>query len=293
MTHKFAFVAIIGQTNVGKSTLINRLVGQKISIVSPKVQTTRSRVRGVLTEKETQLVLVDTPGIFTPHRRLDRAMIDCAWTESEDADLQMLVVDAKKGLTEQDSQILKKINKPVIFVLNKVDLVQKNTLIAQLENLNQYKNITSVFCISATTGENVKELKDYLLDHAPNGHWLFSDDELTDLPDRLFCAEITREKLFLYLRQELPYQLAVEPVLFKEQSQSIRIEQNIIVSRLAHKSIILGKNGQMIKKIGQAARLEMTKQLGKKVNLFLFVKVRENWDDDIQQYNPWGLNFNV
>ena len=293
MTTKFAFVAIIGQTNMGKSTLINRLVGEKVSIVSPKVQTTRSRVRGILTEGETQLVLVDTPGIFKPQRRLDRAMIDCAWTESNDSDMQMMVVDAHKGITETDVQILKKINRPVIFVLNKTDLIKKDVLAKHLAELNQYPNISAVFCICAQTGENVKELKDYLISHAPGGNWMFSDEELTDLPDKLFCAEITREKLFLYLRQELPYQLTVEPVSFKEQPQSIRIEQNIIVSREAHKSIILGKNGQMIKKIGQAARLEMTKQLGKKVNLFLFVKVRENWVEDIHQYQPWGLDFNA
>ena len=293
MTSKFAFVAIIGQTNVGKSTLINRLIGQKVSIVSPKVQTTRSRVRGILTENETQLVLVDTPGIFKPQRRLDRAMIDCAWTESNDADMQMMVVDAAKGLTNTDIQILKKITQPVIFVFNKTDLVKKDDLVKKLADLNQYPNIKSVFCISAQTGENVKELKDYLLNNAPKGDWMFSDEELTDLPDKLFCAEITREKLFLYLRQELPYQLTVEPISFKEQAQSIRIEQNIIVSRVAHKSIILGKNGQMIKKIGASARMEMSKQLGKKVNLFLFVKVRENWGEDIHQYQPWGLNFNA
>ena len=293
MTTKFAFVAIIGQTNVGKSTLINRLVGEKVSIVSPKVQTTRSRVRGILTEKETQLVLVDTPGIFKPQRRLDRAMIDCTWTESGDSDMQMMVVDAHKGITKTDIEILKKINQPTIFVFNKTDLVKMDAIAKQLAELNQYSNISAVFCVSAQTGENIKELKEYLLAHAPNGDWMFSDEELTDLPDKLFCAEITREKLFLYLRQELPYQLTVEPISFKEQSQSIRIEQNIIVSREAHKSIILGKNGQMIKKIGQAARLEMTKQLGKKVNLFLFVKVRENWIEDIHQYQPCGLNFNA
>ncbi len=293
MATKFAFVSIIGQTNVGKSSIINRLVGEKVSIVSPKVQTTRSRVRGILTENDTQLVLVDTPGIFKPQRRLDRAMIDCAWTELNDADMQLMVADAHKGITQEDIRILKKINQPVIFVLNKVDLVKKDIIAKQLSELNQFPNISAVFCISAQTGENTKELKDYLLTHAPTGNWLFSDQELTDLPDKLFCAEITREKLFLYLRQELPYQLTVEPISFKEQKESIRIEQNIIVSREAHKSIILGKNGQMIKKIGQTARVEMSKQLGKKVNLFLFVKVRENWGEDIHQYQPWGLNFNA
>lgn len=293
MTTKFAFVAIIGKTNVGKSTLINRLIGQKVSIVSPKVQTTRSRVRGILTQNETQLVLVDTPGIFKPQRRLDRAMLDCAWTESTDADLQMVVMDAKKGLTETDIEILKKINTSVILVFNKIDLVKKDDLVKKLAVLNDLKNIQSVFTVSAQTGDGVKELKEYLLENAPKGPWMFADEELTDLPDKLFCAEITREKLFLYLREELPYQLTVEPVLFKESPQSIRIEQNIIVSRTAHKSIILGSGGKMIKKIGESARLEMTKQLGKKVNLFLFVKVRQDWLDDINQYQQWGLNFNA
>lgn len=293
MDHKFAFVAIIGQTNVGKSTLINRLLGQKISIVSPKVQTTRSRVRGILTQDKTQLVFVDTPGIFNPKRRLDRAMIDCAQTESNDADMQMVVIDAKRGMDEMDTTILNNLTKTTLLVLNKIDLIKKDALLKLLGTIQSNPKIRDIFCISAQDGTGIKELKQYLLDHAPHGEWMFADDELTDLPDKLFCAEITREKLFLYLRQELPYQLTVEPVSFKEQEKSIRIEQNIIVARTAQKSIVLGANGQMIKKVGQAARLEMTKQLGKKVNLFLFVKVKENWVDDVNQYKTWGLNFNA
>lgn len=293
MTKHFAFVAILGQTNVGKSTLINRLLGQKVSIISPKVQTTRTRVRGVLSEGETQLVLVDTPGIFKPKRRLDRAMIDAAWTESEEADKVLMVIDAHQGLTDTDIEIIKKAGKNITLALNKVDLVKKDKMLPLLEKINSIKEINQVFCVSAQTGEGVKELKEYLLKLAPKADWMFPEDELTDVPDRLFCAEITREKLFLFLRQELPYQLTVEPVAFKELNQSIRIEQNIIVSKEAHKSIILGAKGSMIKKIGESARKEMTKQLGKKVNLFLFVKVRENWQDDVNQYKPWGLNFNA
>ncbi len=291
--HHFSFVAILGQTNVGKSTLINRLIGQKVSIISPKVQTTRTRVRGILTEGETQLVLVDTPGIFRPKRRLDRAMLEAAWTESEEADQLMMVIDASKGLTEVDSEILNKMTHPIILVVNKIDLVKQDKILPLLTHINTFKQIQQVFCVSAHTGDGILPLKQHLLKSAPKGEWMFPENELTDLPDRLFCAEITREKLFLYLRQELPYQLTVEPMSFKETSKSIRIEQNIIVAKAAHKSIILGAKGSMIKKIGQSARQEMTKQLNKPVSLFLFVKVRENWGDDIHQYTPWGLNFNA
>ncbi len=293
MSQHFGFIAILGQTNVGKSTLINRLIGQKVSIISPKVQTTRTRVRGVLTEGETQLVLVDTPGIFKPKRRLDRAMLDVAWTESEEADKITLVIDGTKGLTETDLNIITKLGTKITLIINKVDLVKKDQMLPLLEKINDLKEVNQVFCVSAQTGEGIKELKEYLIKLAPEADWMFPEDELTDVPDRLFCAEITREKLFLYLRQELPYQLTVEPVSFKETNNSIRIEQNIIVAKDAHKSIVLGAKGSMIKKIGESARKEITKQLGKKVNLFLFVKVRENWGEDINQYKTWGLNFNA
>lgn len=293
MTQHFAFIGILGQTNVGKSTLINRLIGQKVSIISPKVQTTRTRVRGVLTEGETQLVLVDTPGIFKPKRRLDRAMLDATWSASEDADKLVIVIDGTKGLMETDLEIIQKAEQKITLIINKVDLVKKDKMLPLLEKINTLKQILQVFCVSAQTGEGIKELKEYLIQLAPPAPWMFPEDELTDLPDRLFCAEITREKLFLYLRQELPYQLTVEPVSFKTNKDSIRIEQNIIVSKEAQKSIVLGAHGSMIKKIGESARKEMTRQLGQKVHLFLFVKVRPNWIDDVNQYKPWGLNFNA
>lgn len=293
MTQHFAFIGILGQTNVGKSTLINRLIGQKVSIISPKVQTTRTRVRGVLTEGETQLVLVDTPGIFKPKRRLDRAMLDATWSASEDADKLVIVIDGTKGLMETDLEIIQKADQKITLIINKVDLVKKDKMLPLLEKINTLKQILQVFCVSAQTGEGIKELKEYLIQLAPPAPWMFPEDELTDLPDRLFCAEITREKLFLYLRQELPYQLTVEPVSFKTNKDSIRIEQNIIVSKEAQKSIVLGAHGSMIKKIGESARKEMTRQLGQKVHLFLFVKVRPNWIDDVSQYKPWGLNFNA
>lgn len=293
MTQHFAFIGILGQTNVGKSTLINRLIGQKVSIISPKVQTTRTRVRGVLTEGETQLVLVDTPGIFKPKRRLDRAMLDATWSASEDADKLVIVIDGTKGLVETDLEIIQKAEQKITLIINKVDLVKKDKMLPLLEKINTLKQVLQVFCVSAQTGEGIKELKEYLIQLAPPAPWMFPEDELTDLPDRLFCAEITREKLFLYLRQELPYQLTVEPVSFKTNKDSIRIEQNIIVSKEAQKSIVLGAHGSMIKKIGESARKEMTRQLGQKVHLFLFVKVRPNWIDDVNQYKPWGLNFNA
>lgn len=293
MTQHFAFIGILGQTNVGKSTLINRLIGQKVSIISPKVQTTRTRVRGVLTEGETQLVLVDTPGIFKPKRRLDRAMLDATWSASEDADKLVIVIDGTKGLMETDLEIIQKADQKITLIINKVDLVKKDKMLPLLEKINTLKQVLQVFCVSAQTGEGIKELKEYLIQLAPSAPWMFPEDELTDLPDRLFCAEITREKLFLYLRQELPYQLTVEPVSFKTNKDSIRIEQNIIVSKEAQKSIVLGAHGSMIKKIGESARKEMTRQLGQKVHLFLFVKVRPNWIDDVNQYKPWGLNFNA
>lgn len=292
----FAFVAVLGAPNAGKSTLVNRLVGSKVSIVSPKVQTTRSRMRGIFVEGNTQLVLVDTPGIFKPGRRLDRAMVASAWTEAEESDLRLLMVDATKGLDKDTRAIvdnLKKNRQKTILVLNKIDLVSKDKLLPLIAAFNQAGIFSDTYMISAETGENVDELKQYLISKAPKGIWMFPDDQLSDLSNRLFAAEITREKLFMHLQQELPYTLAVETNSFQEQQNGIRIEQTIYVERTGQKSIVLGKGGSMIKKIGAAARYELTQLFGQPVHLFLFVKVKENWQDDPAQYTDWGLDYNA
>lgn len=292
----FAFVAVLGAPNAGKSTLVNRMVGAKVSIVSPKVQTTRSRIRGILVEENTQLILVDTPGIFKPSRRLDRAMVASAWTESEDSDLRMLIVDASKGIDKNTRSIvdsLKKNKQRAILVLNKIDLIGKDKLLPLIAELNQTDIFTDTFMISAETGENTEDLKKYLVSRAPKGMWMFPEDQLSDLPNRLFAAEITREKLFMHLQQELPYTLAVETNTFQEQKNGIKIEQTIYVERTSQRSIILGKGGSMIKKIGAAARFELTKLFERPVHLFLFVKVKENWQEDPAQYSDWGLDFNA
>ncbi len=292
----FAFVAVLGAPNAGKSTLVNRLVGAKISIVSPKVQTTRSRIRGIFVEDDTQLILVDTPGIFKPGRRLDRAMVASAWTEAEDCDLRMLLVDAVKGIDKNTQSIianLKNNKQRCILVINKIDLITKDKLLPLIASLNKADIFTETFLISAETGENVDELKKHLISKAPKGMWMYPDDQLTDLPNRLFAAEITREKLFMALQQELPYSVAVQTTSFKEQKNGIRIEQTIYVEREGQKSIVLGKNGQMIKKIGERARYELSKLFETPVHLFLFVKVKENWVEDQSQYSDWGLDFNA
>ena len=297
MTRKhFAFVSILGAPNAGKSTLVNQMMQTKISIVSPKVQTTRFRVRAVLVEGLTQLVLVDTPGIFKPRRRLDRAMVADAWNQAEETDICLLLVDASKGMTEEVRQIVQSLQekkKQVLLALNKIDLVPKEKLLPLIDAFRRTKVCSEIFMISAKTGQNITELKEKLISLAPKGIWLFPEDQLTDLPNRLFAAELTREKLFYHLQKELPYAVAVETLLWREDEKSIRIEQVIYVERTSQRAIVLGKEGAMIKKIGSSARLELQKILGKKVNLFLFVKVRENWTEDPNQYKPWGLDFNA
>ena len=293
---KFGFVAILGAPNAGKSTLVNRLIGAKVSIVSPKVQTTRSRIRGILVEENTQLVLVDTPGIFSASQRFERAMVASAWTESDDADQRLLLIDAQKGLDKNTRAIITRLQtekKKVVLVLNKIDLLPKSKLLPLIEELNGFKIFTDTFMISAKTGEQVEELKAFLVAKAPNGIWMFPEDQITDLPNRLFAAEVTREKLFLMLQKELPYTLSVETTAFKEKEDAIRIEQTIYVEREGLKPIVLGKNGQMIKKIGASARRELTALFEKEVHLFLFVKVKENWRQDPGQYKDWGLDFNA
>lgn len=292
----FGFVAILGAPNVGKSTLINRLIGAKVSIVSPKVQTTRSRIRGIFVEGNTQLVLVDTPGIFKPERRLDRAMVASAWTEAEEADTRLLVVDATKGVDKNTQSIIKNLMKQhqkSALVINKIDLLAHEKLLPLIAELNTLGVFTETFLISAATGENIEELKKFLIDRAPQSPWMFPEDQISDLPNRLFAAEVTREKLFMYLQQELPYMLAVQTTAWKETDKAIRLEQTITVERTGQKAIILGKNGAMIKKVGEASRQELTHLLGKPVHLFLFVKVKANWGDDPSQYTDWGLDFNA
>ena len=293
---KCAFVAILGAPNAGKSTLLNYIIGSKISIVSPKVQTTRGKVRGIYVKEKTQLILVDTAGIFKPSRRLDRAMVAGAWTQSDEADMRLVLIDAKKGIDDNTALIINNLTKSkqkAVLAVNKIDQTTPEKMAVLAEELGKMPLWSAIFYISAKTGKGVSDLLDYLTKQTPEAPWLFSEDEMTDMPDRLFAAEVTREKLFMNLQNELPYHLTVETTLFKETEKSIRIEQNIIVERPAHRMIILGRGGQMIKKIGQQSRLEISKQLNKKVNLFLFVKVRENWANDPNQYKPWGLDFNA
>ncbi len=292
------FVAVLGASNAGKSTLVNLLVGAKVSIVSPKVQTTRSRVRGIVVEGNTEIVLVDVPGIFKPKRRLDRAMVATAWTESDDADERLLLIDVKRGLDDDTARIIAQLEKdkrPTILVLNKIDTLPKEKLLPLIEKLKGYSIFKETFMISAKTGENVKELLNYLVSQMPPGAFMFPSDSLSDLPNRLFAAEITREKLYLNLQQELPYSVAVETNKFERNTEKgdIRIEQTIYVEREGQKAIIIGKGGAMLKKIGSAVRYELTQIFECPVHVFLFVKVRENWVNDPERYSEWGLDFNA
>ena len=290
------FVTILGPSNAGKSTLINALIGTKVSIVSPKVQTTRFKVRGILNQDHTQIIFIDTPGIFKPIRKLDRAMIQNAWEETETADICLLLIDAKKGLDAAAASMLetfKKEKRPVVLALNKIDLIPKEELLPLIERLNAAYPFEQTFLISALKNQGLEELKQYFLDRMPVSPWFFPDNQLTDISDRLFSAEMTREKVFLYLQQELPYSIYVTTQSFVETEDSITIKQDIIVERPSQKTIILGKNGQMIKKIGMAARRDLTALFQKKVNLFLFVQVNKNWASEKQAYTQMGLNFDV
>ena len=290
-----SFIAIIGAPNVGKSTLINALVGSKVTIVSPKVQTTRALVRGIAIEAGAQLILVDTPGIFAPKRRLDRAMVQTAWTGAEDADLIAVLVDAKRGTDDETDALLGRLadlKKPKILVINKVDLVDKPTLLALVQRLNERIPFQSTFMISALSGDGVADLKGWLAAHAPEGPWHYPEDQISDAPLRQLAAEITREKLFLRLHQELPYQSTVETESWQDRKDgSVRIEQTIYVERESQRKIILGKGGATIKAIGAESRRELTTLLEKPVHLFLFVKIREGWGDDPERYREMGLEF--
>jgi GTP-binding protein Era len=289
------FVALIGAPNVGKSTLINALVGAKVSIVTPKVQTTRSLIRGIAIEGDAQLIFVDTPGIFSPRRRLDRAMVGTAWGSTQDADLVALLIDSRRGLKEDDEKILRglsEIRPPKVLVLNKIDLVDKLALLALTEEANQHAGFAATFMISALSGDGVPDLKRWLAAHAPAGPWLYPPDQISDAPLRQLAAEITREKLYLRLHQELPYQSTIETEVWKElKDGAVRIEQTLYVERESQRKIVLGKGGQTLKAIGTAARAEIAAAIEQPVHLFLHVKVREGWADDPERYRAMGLEF--
>jgi len=289
------FVALIGAPNSGKSTLTNALVGAKVSIVTHKAQTTRGPVRGIALIGDAQVILVDTPGIFQPKRRLDRAMAQAAWERAGDADLVALVIDAKYGLDAMLEPLLAhlpEVKRPKIAILNKIDLVAKPELLCLAGELSALRQFDRVFMISALTGDGVGDLKAYLAEAVPKGPWLFPEDQLTDASLRQSAAEITREKLFLRLHEELPYTLTVETTDWKElKDGSIRIEQTIYVERESHRKIVLGAKGQTIKEIGTAARAEIAEMAGTKVHLFLFVKVRERWAEDPERYREMGLEY--
>ncbi|HVV60570.1 MAG TPA: GTPase Era [Pseudolabrys sp.] len=289
------FIALIGAPNAGKSTLLNALVGSKVSIVSRKVQTTRALVRGITIEGVSQLIFVDTPGIFAPRRRLDRAMVTSAWSGAHEADLVGVLIDARKGLDEEAEAILDRLAevKPAkALILNKIDLVAKDTLLTLAEAANARTPFAATFMISALSGDGVADLKKWFAAQMPAGPWLYPPDQMSDAPLRQLAAEITREKLFERLHQELPYHSTVETEVWKElRGGGARIEQTIYVERESQRKIVLGKGGAMIKAIGAAARKEIAEIIEAKVDLFLFVKVRESWGDDPERYRAMGLEF--
>lgn len=294
--HRCGVIAIIGAPNAGKSTLVNALVGAKVTIISRKVQTTRVQIRGIAMAGASQLVLIDTPGIFAPKRRLDKAMVASAWAGAADADQVLVLVDAAKGLDDDVEALVARLAgqmSKALLVLNKVDRVEdKGRLLALVEMLSARLPFERVFMISALSGDGVAELKRFLAERVPEGPWLYPEDELSDIPMRQLAAEVTREKIYNFLHDELPYQMTVETEAWKTlRDKSVRVEQTIYVTRDGHKSIVLGKGGQTIKKISQASRTELTEIVGAPVHLFLFVKVREGWERDPERYRMMGLEF--
>lgn len=289
------FVALIGAPNAGKSTLMNRLVGTKVSIVTHKVQTTRAIVRGVVTRGQAQIVFVDTPGIFRPRRRLDQAMVTTAWGGAKDADLVLVLIDAQRGLKGDAAEILDRlaeIRQPKVLLLNKVDAVKRETLLALAAEANQKAGFERTFMISALTGSGCEDLLDYLAEWLPEGPWFYPEDQISDLPMRQLAAEITREKLYLRLHEELPYSSHVETEKWEERKDgSVRIEQVIYVERESQKKIVIGRKGETLRAIGETARKELAEILEQNVHLFLFVKVRENWSNDPERYREIGLEF--
>ncbi|MGB7261050.1 MAG: GTPase Era [Albidovulum sp.] len=292
------FVALIGEPNAGKSTLLNKMVGAKVSIVTHKVQTTRARIRGIAMEGDAQIVFVDTPGLFRPRRRLDRAMVAAAWGGAADADVVVLLIEANRGLTEGAKAILEALNERVgkgqriALAINKIDKVKAEVLLALTEQMNAAYPFEQTFMISAERGHGVQHLKEWLGAQLPAGPWFYPEDQIADLPMRMIAAEITREKLTLRLHEELPYQLTVETESWEDKPDgSARIDQLIYVGRDGHKGIVLGHKGETIKAVGQAARVELMEFLGRPVHLFLQVKVRPNWLEDRERYTEMGLDF--
>lgn len=297
MTTQCGYVALIGAPNAGKSTLVNQIVGSKVSIVTHKVQTTRSLIRGIAIKGEQQVIFVDTPGIFAPKRRLDRAMVNTAWGGAKDADLVGLIIDSRKGITDQIEAILERlaeIRLPKVLILNKIDLVKRDSLLALAQKLNDAVDFDRTFMVSALNGDHTGDLLDYFGSKMPKGPWLYPEDMISDLPMRQLAAELTREKVFLRLHEELPYASTVETEKWEQKPDgSVRIEQVIYVERDNQKMIVLGKGGRTIKAISMAAREELAEILETKVHLFLFVKVRERWVDDPERYREMGLDFPV
>lgn len=291
------FVALLGAPNAGKSTITNNFVGSKVSIVSPKAQTTRTTIKGIGIEKNTQIIFLDTPGVFRPKRRLDRAMVASAWDGAGDADILALVVDAARGFDDETRAIITKLKEaenhiPTVLVLNKTDIAKRDKLLPLIEELNAAYPFKETFPVSALSGQGVQAFYQWLADNLPISPWLYPEDQMSDMPLKLLAAEIVREKLFLNLRQELPYLLTVEPELWQRRDDdSVRAEMTIYVEKPRHKEIILGHGGQMIKRIGQAARKELEELLEERIHLFLFVKVRENWGNDPARFKEWNLDF--
>jgi len=293
--HRAGFVAVIGAPNAGKSTLVNALVGQKVTIVSPKAQTTRARLMGIAIEDQTQILLVDTPGIFAPRRRLDRAMVAAAWTGAQDADLVLLVIDAAGAVTDEVDRILAGLadrRQPLFLALNKIDLVDKKALLGLSARLTERLNPAQVFMISAAQGDGVPDLKRALAEAMPEGPWLYPEEEVSDATDRMIAAELTREQVVNQLHQELPYATAVETETWEDRPDgSTAIRQQILVERDSQKAIVIGKGGRRLKAIGAAARAEIAEHLGRPVHLFLHVKVNPRWDEDRSLYREIGLEW--
>ena len=291
------FVSLIGAPNAGKSTITNDFAGSKVSIVSPKAQTTRTLIKGIGIFENTQIIFLDTPGIFKSKRRFDRSMVASAWSGAADGDILVLVVDAKRGFDEETRAIVDELNdkkREAVLLLNKIDLVEKQKLLPLAAELNAAGRFTETFMVSASTGLNMSDFYRYLAENLPESPWYYPEEQMSDLPLRLLAAEVVREKLFLYLKEELPYSLTVEPELWeRRQDNSVRAEMTIYVEREGQKKIIIGRGGEMLKKIGQTARLELEEMLEERIHLFLFVKVRENWSEDPARYQDWGLVYNV